>query len=103
MPIYEYHCDTCRKDFELVRKISDPPIKSCPECNGRKIRKLISSTAFQLKGTGWYKTDYAPKPAAKKEEGKKEEPKKGETTDTAKTVAEKKPEAPKRATSKSGD
>lgn len=58
MPIYEYHCDDCGKDFEFVQKMSEAPKKSCPECGGRKFKKLVSSTAFQLKGTGWYATDY---------------------------------------------
>lgn len=61
MPIYEYHCDTCEKNFEIVQKITEAPKKSCPECGGRKFKKLVSSTAFQLKGTGWYATDYKDK------------------------------------------
>lgn len=61
MPIYEYHCDVCGKDFEFVQKMTEAPKKTCPECGGRKFRKLVSSTAFQLKGTGWYATDYKDK------------------------------------------
>jgi len=58
MPIYEYHCGTCNKNLEIIQKMSDPPQKKCPDCGG-KIEKLLSSSAFHLKGTGWYKTDYA--------------------------------------------
>lgn len=59
MPIYEYHCDKCG-DFEVTQRITEDPLKKCPTCRG-KVRKLISSTSFMLKGTGWYVTDYARK------------------------------------------
>jgi putative FmdB family regulatory protein len=59
MPIYEYHCPKCG-EFEVMQKISDKPLSSCPTCR-RKVTKLISSTSFQLKGSGWYVTDYARK------------------------------------------
>ncbi len=59
MPIYEYHCGKCG-DFEVMQKISDKPLSTCPTCR-RKVTKLISSTSFQLKGSGWYITDYARK------------------------------------------
>jgi putative FmdB family regulatory protein len=59
MPIYEYHCAKCG-DFEVMQKISDKPLTNCPTCR-RKVNKLISSTSFQLKGSGWYVTDYARK------------------------------------------
>jgi len=57
MPIYEYHCDHCG-DFEEMQRISDPPLQKCPRCR-KKVRRLISNTSFQLKGSGWYVTDYA--------------------------------------------
>jgi putative FmdB family regulatory protein len=59
VPIYEYHCGKCG-DFEVMRKMSDKPLTTCPTCR-RKVNKLISSTSFQLKGSGWYVTDYARK------------------------------------------
>lgn len=59
MPIYEYHCNKCG-DFEAMQKMSDKPLTQCPTCR-RKVTKLISSTSFQLKGSGWYITDYARK------------------------------------------
>ncbi|TAK07635.1 zinc ribbon domain-containing protein, partial [bacterium] len=59
MPIYEYKCQQCG-DFEVTQKIKDKPLTRCPTCKG-KVKKLISNTSFQLKGTGWYITDYARK------------------------------------------
>ena len=63
MPLYEYQCDTCGHRFEKIKKFSDPPEEACPKC-GSAVRKLISAPAFQLKGTGWYITDYAKQGAA---------------------------------------
>ena len=58
MPLYEYQCEACAHRFEQIRKFSDPPLTTCPECEGT-VRKLLSSPAIQFKGTGWYVTDYA--------------------------------------------
>ena len=71
MPIYEYHCQKCG-DFEVTQKITDNPLGRCPTCKG-KVRKLISNTSFQLKGTGWYVTDYGrkDKPASAEKTGTK--------------------------------
>ena len=59
MPIYEYRCQSCGQ-FEVMQKITDRPLTRCPTCH-KKVTKLISNTSFQLKGTGWYATDYARK------------------------------------------
>jgi len=59
MPIYEYECGKCGT-FEATQKITDRALTRCPTCKG-KVKKLISNTSFQLKGTGWYVTDYARK------------------------------------------
>ena len=59
MPIYEYDCQKCGT-FETTQKITEKPLSKCPTCKG-KVKKLISNTSFQLKGTGWYVTDYARK------------------------------------------
>jgi putative FmdB family regulatory protein len=70
MPLYEYECGACGHRLEIIQKFSDPPITECPVCFGT-LRKLQSAPAFQLKGTGWYATDY-PKPgqpAADKDPG----------------------------------
>ncbi len=58
MPIYEYQCQSCGKHLEIMQRYTDMPLANCPDCGG-PVRKLISSTSFVLKGTGWYKTDYA--------------------------------------------
>lgn len=56
MPIYEYACKKCG-EFEVTQRITEDPLKKCPSC-GRKVTKLISQSAFHLKGSGWYATDY---------------------------------------------
>jgi len=61
MPLYEYQCDACGAQFELIRKFADPPVDVCPTCGAGGVRKLLSSPAFQFKGSGWYVTDYARK------------------------------------------
>jgi putative FmdB family regulatory protein len=65
MPIYEYKCNKCGV-FEVMQKITEAPLKKCPTCKG-KTERLISSTSFVLKGSGWYATDYAKKGSAKSE------------------------------------
>jgi putative FmdB family regulatory protein len=64
MPIYEYACQKCESEFELEQRITDGPIKSCPRCKSRKIKRLISRTSFVLKGGGWYSDLYS-SPGAK--------------------------------------
>ena|SRR5688572_32999855 len=87
MPIYEYVCEKCGDHVEVLQKVNDPPLKRCKKCRG-KMEKIVSRTAFQLKGSGWYKTDYAGKSAHKdkseksadtKSEPGKSEPGKSET------------------------
>ncbi len=58
MPVYEYECESCGAHHEIMQKYTDMPLAECPACGGH-LRKLISNTSFVLKGTGWYKTDYA--------------------------------------------
>ena len=60
MPLYEYQCDACGRQFERIRKFSDPPLDRCPHCGGT-VHKLFSSPAIQFKGSGFYITDYAKK------------------------------------------
>ena len=61
MPIYEYECNKCGNIEEALQKFSDKPLTKCKHCSGR-LHKLVSQSAFHLKGTGWYVTDYADKP-----------------------------------------
>ncbi|MDT5121489.1 MAG: hypothetical protein QOC96_971 [Acidobacteriota bacterium] len=70
MPIYEYECSKCQSRVEVMQKMTDKPLKKCRECGGR-LEKQWSPTSFQLKGSGWYVTDYAGKKAETKEENKK--------------------------------
>ncbi len=58
MPLYEYHCTNCGKHTELLQKMSDVPAKTCPHCSKDNLVKQISAAGFQLKGNGWYVTDF---------------------------------------------
>lgn len=79
MPIYEYECKNCGYRFERLQKISDEPLKICPECQKSQLTKLISNTSFQLKGTGWYVTDFKDKKPEKTKESLEKKPKTQET------------------------
>ena len=61
LPIYEYECQDCGKTFEAFLGVKDGPVTACVHCQSTHIKKLISNCSFQLKGTGWYVTDYANK------------------------------------------
>ena len=65
MPIYEYRCEECGFQEEYLQKVSEPPKTVCPSCGKPAYRKLLSAAGFQLKGSGWYATDFkGGKPAA---------------------------------------
>lgn len=64
MPIYEYHCKKCDRIFEELQGFNDKPLKKCRECGG-KVERLISLSAFHLKGSGWYETEYGKKKTLK--------------------------------------
>ncbi len=70
MPIYEYQCTRCKHQLEVIQKMSDAPLTECPECHQGTLQKLVSASGFQLKGSGWYVTDYS---AKGKSSGKKED------------------------------
>src|SRR5438093_12722985 len=67
MPIYEYRCSSCGTEHEALQKFSDAPLSVCPACQKDTLTKLVSAAGFQLKGSGWYATDFknGSKPAAK--------------------------------------
>ena len=80
MPIYEYRCSTCGFQKEFLQKLSDPLHTVCPECGKESFKKMLTAAGFQLKGSGWYATDFkngGSKPEAKKSEAKKPEADKG--------------------------
>jgi putative FmdB family regulatory protein len=84
MPIYEYMCAKCG-EFETSQRITDEPLKRCPTCRS-KVKKLISNTSFQLKGSGWYITDYGRKDGgAGKDGGVNKDGEKGKSDSSAKS------------------
>ncbi len=86
MPIYEYRCSNCGHELEALQKLADAPLVVCPSCNANSLVKLVSASAFQLKGSGWYATDFkgGAKPAAKPDEPAKPA---AETTSESKSEA----------------
>ncbi|MFL6275679.1 MAG: FmdB family zinc ribbon protein [Blastocatellia bacterium] len=72
MPIYEYVCEKCGSHLEVMQKVSDAPLKRCEKCRG-KLEKIFSRTSFQLKGGGWYVTDYPGKSTPKSDKSDKAE------------------------------
>ena len=75
MPIYEYRCSACGFEKDALQKMADPPLVECPTCGKPALVKLVSAAGFQLKGSGWYATDFkssgAPKPSADKSDAPK--------------------------------
>jgi putative FmdB family regulatory protein len=74
MPIYEYRCEACGFQKEFLQRISDAPMRDCPACNKPALAKMVTAAGFQLKGSGWYATDFrdkgVAKPATAKDDGK---------------------------------
>jgi putative FmdB family regulatory protein len=58
MPIYEYQCEKCHHHLEALQKISDKPLRECPECGKHSLKRLLSAPLFRLVGSGWYETDF---------------------------------------------
>ena len=92
MPIYEYRCSACGHEMETLRKLADPPLTECPACHAETLVKKVSAAGFQLKGSGWYVTDFrnGNKPAAAKKDGDKaapatDKPAEGAAADSTKT------------------
>lgn len=81
MPIYEYRCSACGFEKDALQKLSDPPLVDCPQCSKPALVKLISAAGFQLKGSGWYATDFKGSGAkAKTDSGDAAKPTSGEST-----------------------
>ena len=86
MPLYEYKCENCGEVFEVRQKFSDEPVAVHEKCGGR-VNRLISTSSFQLKGSGWYATDYAKGGNGSKKSESESKP----STDTTAKPAESKP------------
>jgi putative FmdB family regulatory protein len=106
MPFYEYECPSCGYRDEVLQKITDAPLKKCPNCGKNGLKKLMSAPVFRLKGSGWYETDFKSDKENKRnlagadpEEAKAET--KAETKPDAKP--ETKAEAPKAEPAKAAD
>jgi putative FmdB family regulatory protein len=102
MPIYEYQCQACGHQLEVLQKVSDAPLKKCPECGKPRLQKLLSAPSFRLKGGGWYETDF--KSGKKKnlaDSGKEEKPAAKEESKPAKEQAKPKTEKPAKGAGKS--
>ncbi len=84
MPIYEYQCAVCGRVMEKWQKISEEPLSTCPACGGG-LSKIISSCSFQLKGSGWYVTDYSGKMQSSNMAGTSKD---GDAAAASKTVAD---------------
>jgi putative FmdB family regulatory protein len=102
MPVYEYLCEKCGHEFEREQRITEDPVKVCPKCRAQKVRRLISRTAFVLKGGGWYSDLYASaKPGAEAKEAggeTKSEPAPAAADSNSESKPEPKPAAkPKKA------
>jgi putative FmdB family regulatory protein len=85
MPIYEYRCEECGHQADHLQKVTEKPLAKCPACGKKAYKKLLSAAGFQLKGSGWYATDF--KSAGKKPAEKKVDLLKGEAKTDSKTEA----------------
>jgi putative FmdB family regulatory protein len=88
MPLYEYECYVCSNRFERIQRVSDDPVKVCPECGGA-VRRLLGAPALQFKGSGWYVTDYGKGNGSSSALAKTEEKESTSGTDTSDTTAKK--------------
>jgi putative FmdB family regulatory protein len=104
MPIYEYECAKCGHEFEREQRMSDPPVKTCPKCKGRKVTKLISRSSFVLKGGGWYADGYSD-PGKKKGAGDSSESSSSgdDSSEKGKSSSSDKPKSDDKPKSKGGD
>lgn len=89
MPIYEYRCEACGHQEEFLQKISEPQLTECPVCHKPTFNKMLSAAGFQLKGSGWYATDFKSKGSTKPAEkvGEKSDGKPADAKTDAKTDA----------------
>ncbi len=94
MPIYEYRCGSCGHQEEFLQKVSEPPLTECPACRKNTFNKLLSAAGFQLKGSGWYATDFRNKGTKAPEKNTEAKPEaKTETKTETKTESAPKPKS----------
>ena len=99
MPIYEYQCEKCHHHLEALQKISDKPLRECPECGKHTLKRLLSAPLFRLAGSGWYETDFkSDKENRRNLAGRDEAPAADGAKET--TAAESKPEKAEKAAEK---
>ena len=91
MPIYEYRCSSCGHELEALQKLTEAPLLACPSCHANALVKLVSASAFQLKGTGWYATDF--KGGSKPTAAKPDDAAKPAAESTSESKTESKPES----------
>lgn len=96
MPIYEYGCQQCGHQFDIMQKFSDAPLTECPKCCG-SLKKLISNTSFVLKGSGWYISDYASGDRKKAVEAEATASTGSDSATKTETKTEPKPDVPKKS------
>ena len=92
MPIYAYKCAECSHHMDVIRKVSDPPLTDCPNCGKPALVKQVTAAGFQLKGAGWYVTDFRDQGAGKKKDGAKPD-EKATTDQTGDSKSDSKTEA----------
>jgi putative FmdB family regulatory protein len=66
MPIYEYRCSACGHHLEALQKMTESPLRKCPDCGKSRLKRLVSASRFRLKGSGWYETDFKNKDETKR-------------------------------------
>ncbi len=101
MPIYEYRCENCGHQQEFLQKVSDAPMTVCTKCGKPAFEKMVSAAGFQLKGSGWYATDF--KNSGKSPAKSTDAAKKDSTTTESKPAADATPAAPPKPAASSGD
>ena len=105
MPIYEYRCAKCGFQNEFLQRLSDAPLTKCPECGKKSLKKMVTAAGFQLKGTGWYATDFKnsgnkPKTTEKGGEGKESSAKESSAKESSAKESSAKESSAKESTTK---
>lgn len=103
MPIYEYQCEKCRHHLEALQKISDKPLRECPECGKHTLKRLLSAPLFRLAGSGWYETDFKSDKEQKRNLAGRDEAPAEERSSKDAAATETKPDKSEKPAEKSGD